>query len=88
MVQMFPYLLLPNSQLYSSVAAAAIARWEGAGMQLYKIFIMIVKNYYHYYRYLTYLSLLFITYLQENVDVNFNVNESIEVCLCEVNKTS
>ena len=57
-------------------------------MQLYKIFIMIVKNYYHYYRYLTYLSLLFITYLQENVDVNFNVNERFEVCLCEVNKTS
>ena len=26
MVQMFPYLLLPNSQLYSSEAAAAIAR--------------------------------------------------------------
>ena len=58
MVQMFPYLLLPNSQLYSSEAAAAIARWEGAGMQLYKKFIIIVKNYYHYYHYLTYLALL------------------------------
>ena len=55
-------------------------------MQLYKIFIMIVKNNYHFYHYSTYLSLL--SYQQENVDVNFNVNESIEVCLCEVNKTS
>ena len=38
-----------------------------------------VKNYYHYYHYLTYLSLS--SYQQENGDVNFNVNESIEVCI-------